>query len=163
MKNNIEKAYFAGGCFWWIEYHFQKLTGIVETKVGYMWWNSDNPSYEEVSYHNTGQVEVVEIIFDTEKISFKTIAKIFFEIHDPTQVDGQGPDIGNQYRSIIFYTTPKQKDITEKLIVILKEKWYKVVTELKEATRFWKAEEYHQEYYDKKNTVPYCHIYTKRF
>ena len=122
MENKIEKAYFAGGCFRGVDYYFQKLAGVLSTRVGYMGGNIDNPTYEQVSSHKTGHSEVVEVVFDKEKTSFEEIAKLFFEIHDPTQVDGQGPDIGNQYRSIIFYTTPKQKDITEKLIAILKKK-----------------------------------------
>jgi peptide methionine sulfoxide reductase msrA/msrB len=105
----------------------------------------------------------VEVIFDTEKTSFETLAKLFFEIHDPTQSDGQGPDIGNEYYSIIFYTNQEQKNIAQKLIDILKEKGYKVVTQLRPAETFWEAEEYHQNYYEKEDKLPYCHIYTKRF
>lgn len=116
-----------------------------------------------MSSHRTGHVEAVEVIFDTEKTSFETLAKLFFEIHDPTQSDGQGPDIGNQYYSIIFYTNQEQKDIAQKLIDILKGKGYKVVTQLRQAEVFWEAEEYHQKYYDKEDKLPYCHVYTKRF
>ncbi|MEN8193762.1 MAG: peptide-methionine (S)-S-oxide reductase, partial [Bacteroidota bacterium] len=91
------------------------------------------------------------------------LAKLFFEIHDPTQIDKQGPDIGEQYRSEIFYFDDHQKEVSDKLINILKEKGYKVVTKLTKATQFWEAEEYHQEYYEKKDGTPYCHFYTKRF
>lgn len=163
MNKDIEKAYFAGGCFWGVEYHFQKLTGVISTKVGYMGGSVDQPTYEQVSDHRTGHAEALEIVFDTKKISFEELVKHFLEIHDPTQINRQGPDIGDQYRSVIFYTNQKQKDTTQKLIDILKEKGYKIVTELKEAETFWEAEEYHQKYYFKKNVLPYCHVYTKRF
>ena len=163
MNKNIQKAYFAGGCFWGVEYHFQKLIGVVSTKVGYMGGSVDQPTYEQVCAHGTRHAEVLEVIFDTKKTSFEELAKYFFEIHDPTQINRQGPDIGDQYRSVIFYTNQKQKDTAQKLIEILKEKGYKIVTELKEADIFWEAEEYHQKYYFKKNALPYCHVYTKRF
>lgn len=123
----------------------------------------DNPTYEQVSAHGTGHIETVEVIFDAKKTSFEEVAKMFFEIHDPTQTDGQGPDIGEQYHSIIFYTDQEQKDIAQKLVDMLKQKGYKIATELKEAGTFRKAEEYHQKYYEKENKTPYCHGYTKRF
>ncbi len=160
---NTQKAYFAGWCFWWLEYHFEKQPGVISTKVGYMWWNIPNPSYEQVCYQDTGHLEVLEIIFDTKKQSFEELAKHFFEIHDPTQIDWQWPDIGDQYHSVIFYINNKQKSISKKLIDILKNKWYNVVTKIKAATTFWEAEVYHQKYYSKINSLPYCHIYTKRF
>jgi peptide methionine sulfoxide reductase msrA/msrB len=163
MNKNIEKAYFAGGCFWGVEYHFQKLTGVISTKVGYMGGSVDQPTYEQVCAHRTGHAEALKIVFDTKKISFEELVKHFFEIHDPTQINRQGPDLGDQYRSVIFYTDQRQKDTAQKLIDILKEKGYKIVTELKEADTFWEAEEYHQKYYSKKNAMPYCHVYTKRF
>lgn len=162
-KNKLEKIYFAGGCFWGVEYHFQNLPGIISTKVGYMGGNTDNPTYEQVCNLDTGHAETLEIIFDTSKTSFEDLAKLFFEIHDPTQVNRQGPDIGNQYRSEIFYTNETQKNIAQKLTNILKEKGYKVATKLTEAKTFWEAENYHQKYYFKKNEKPYCHIYTKKF
>lgn len=163
MIENIQKAYFAGGCFWGVEYHFQKLPGVVSTKVGYMGGSIDEPTYEQVCSHTTGHAEVLEVTFDIEKNSFEELAKLFFEIHDPTQLNGQGPDIGDQYRSAIFYTTPDQRQTAQKLIDILKQKSYKVVTQLEEAATFWEAEDYHQKYYTKKGSQPYCHIYTKRF
>lgn len=163
MNKNTQKAYFAGGCFWGVEYHFQKLPGVISTKVGYMGGNVENPTYEEVSGHGTGHAESMEVIFDPEKTSFEELAKYFFEIHDPTQINRQGPDIGEQYRSVIFYVDEEQKKISQKLINILKEKGYKVVTELEKAGTFWGAEEYHQKYYAKNGHTPYCHIYTKRF
>lgn len=160
---NIQTAYFAGGCFWGVEYHFQKLAGVISTKVGYMGGNIDNPTYAQVCAHDTQHVEALEVVFDTKKTSFEELAKLFFEIHDPTQINRQGPDIGDQYRSVIFYTNQGQYDTAQNLIDILKEKGYKIVTELKAAETFWPAEKYHQKYYSKKGALPYCHVYTKKF
>ncbi len=158
-----EKAYFAGGCFWGMEYHFQKVDGVIGTTVGYMGGETESPSYEQVSSHKSGHAETLEVVFDSEKVSFEELAKLFFEIHDPTQVGGQGPDIGDQYRSEIFYVSEKQKEIAAKLIAMLKKKGYNVVTKLSQAEKFWPAEDYHQDYYKKNGQSPYCHIYTKRF
>ncbi len=163
MKNSVQKAYFAGGCFWGVEYFFQELPGVKSTKVGFMGGDEENPTYEEVSSGKTGHVEAIEIVFDDAKVSYEDLAKLFFEIHDSTQVDGQGPDIGKQYRSTVFYTDEKQKKTAKRLIAILKEKGFKVVTRLEPANAFWEAEEDHQEYYAKKGGVPYCHIQRKLF
>jgi peptide methionine sulfoxide reductase msrA/msrB len=158
-----EKAYFAGGCFWGVEYFFQNAKGVISTTVGYMGGHKDNPSYHEVCDGNTGHAEAIEVVYDPAVTSYEEMAKLFFETHDPTQVNRQGPDIGEQYRSAVFYTDEDQKKIAEKLIGILKDKGYKVATELVETGPFWKAEEYHQDYYEKKNGTPYCHAYEKRF
>jgi peptide methionine sulfoxide reductase msrA/msrB len=158
-----ETAIFAGGCFWGVEYFMHKAKGVISTKVGYIGGTTQNPSYKEVCSHTTGHAEAVEVIFDLSKTSFEEIAKLFFEIHDPTQVDRQGPDIGDQYRSEIFYTTDEQKDISEKLISILENKGFKIATKLEKAGTFYNAEDYHQQYYDHKGALPYCHGYTKRF
>lgn len=163
MNKNIQKAYFAGGCFWGMQYHFQKLPGVISTRVGYMGGSIDNPNYEQVSSHSTGHAESLEIVFDQKIISYEKLTKYFFEIHDPTQVSRQGPDIGSQYRSVIFYTNQEQKNTAQKLINILTKKGYKVVTELEPASTFWEAEKQHQNYYLKNNSTPYCHLYTKRF
>jgi peptide methionine sulfoxide reductase msrA/msrB len=124
---------------------------------------TSSPTYEQVSSHNTGHAETIEVVFDPAKTSFEALAKYFFEIHDPTEINRQGPDIGEQYRSVIFYTNPEQQKTAQKLKTILIEKGYKVVTEIQEAGTFWEAEEYHQKYYTKQKSLPYCHIYTKRF
>lgn len=158
-----ETAIFAGGCFWGIEHHFLKKEGVISTDVGYTGGNLNNPKYEDVCNDNTGHAEAIKILFDPDLISYENLAKLFFEIHDPTQINRQGPDVGEQYRSEIFYTSEKQKEISLKLIDILKEKGFKVVTKITPAQKFWKAEEYHQEYYKKTQKKPYCHIYTKRF
>lgn len=158
-----EKAYFAGGCFWGTEYLLQQAPGVISTRVGYMGGKTDNPTYKEVCYTETGHAEAVEVVFDPSKTSFENLAKLFFEIHDPTQVDRQGPDVGDQYRSEVFYVNDAQKATTEKLIGILKDKGLKVATTLAMAGDFWEAEDYHQDYYNKTGKEPYCHIYTKRF
>ena len=162
-NKNIETAYFAGGCFWGVEYQIKKIDGVIKTQVGYMGGDKDNPTYENVCYENTGHAETVEVQFDNKKTDFETIAKLFFEIHDPTEIDRQGPDIGKQYRSEIFYTNDKQKEISIKLINILESKGYKIATKLIKAENFWVAEDYHQNYYNKRGGNPYCHIYKKRF
>jgi len=163
MPDKYQKAYFAGGCFWGVEYYFLKLAGVVSTRVGYMGGHTDNPTYEEVCSHKTGHAETLEITFDPAKVSYESLAKLFFEIHDPTQRDRQGPDIGDQYRSAVFYTDEAQKQTAEKLIEILKQKGFDVVTEVSKAGPFWTAENYHQQYYAKNGQSPYCHFRQKRF
>ena len=141
----------------------KQANGVLSTRVGYMGGQTDNPTYKQVCSGTTGHTEAMEVVFDPEKTSFETLARLFFEIHDPTQVDRQGPDVGDQYRSAIFYRNEEQKQMAIKLIKLLQDKGYKVATELVPAQRFWKAEEYHQDYYNKKHGEPYCHGYVKRF
>jgi len=159
----METAIFAGGCFWGVEHLMKDFSGVIEILPGYIGGSVDNPTYEQVRSHTTGHAEAVRIIFDPAQVSYETLAKGFFEIHDPTQTDGQGPDIGPQYRSEIFYTTPAQKEIAQKLITILREKGLNVATRLTPAGTFWPAEEYHRRYYARKGTEPYCHRRVKRF
>lgn len=156
-------AYFAGGCFWGTEHLLNKLDGVVSTRVGYMGGQTSNPTYEDICYKATGHAEAVEVVYDPGKTDFETVARHFFEIHDPTQADRQGPDIGDQYRSVIFYVDDEQKATSQKLIGILRDKKYDVVTELVKADTFWEAEKYHQDYYDQNGKQPYCHAYVKRF
>ncbi len=166
MKNNnnkIQKAYFAGGCFWGVEYYFQNLPGVISTKVGYMGGQTEAPTYEEVSRGNSGHVETLEVTYNETISSYEKLAKLFFEIHDPTQLNRQGPDIGAQYSSVVFYVNAEQKAIAEKLIKILKSKGYAIVTEVKKVGTFWEAEDYHQKYYAKNGNEPYCHVRQKRF
>ncbi len=162
-KPQKERAIFAGGCFWGMDYYFNKKEGVVSTTAGYTGGNLKDPVYHDVTSGNTGHAEAIEVIFDPMKISYEELARFFFEIHNPTQENRQGPDIGHQYRSAVFYTNQQQKEITEKLIKILKNNGYDVVTEVKPATKFYPAENYHQDYYDKKGGSPYCHAFTKRF
>lgn len=159
-----DTAVFAGGCFWGVEYLMQQAPGVISTEVGYIGGHTNKqPTYEEVCNHTTGFAEAVQIVFDPSKTNYETLAKLFFEIHDPTQVNRQGPDVGDQYRSEIFYFNPEQKAVAEKLIHLLRQKGFKVATKLTPASTFWKAEDYHQQYYMHKGTTPYCHVYVKRF
>ena len=154
---------FASGCFWGTEYWMQQQNGVISTEVGYTGGHTKNPTYEQVCSHNTGHAEAVRVVYDPAKVSFETLAKLFFETHDPTQINRQGPDIGEQYRSEIFYFTAEQKQIAEKLIKQLENKGLKIATKLTKAGEFWTAEDYHQDYYKHKGTKPYCHFYTKKF
>jgi len=162
-QQKLERAIYAGGCFWGVEYYLQKQKGVVSTTSGYIGGTTKNPTYKDVCSHTTGHAEAVEVYFNPDIISYEELTKIFFEIHDPTQIDRQGPDIGKQYRSEIFYMNNYQKDIAENLIQQLKDYGYNVVTQLSPATEFYPAEDYHQDYYEHKGTLPYCHIRTKRF
>lgn len=156
-------AIFAGGCFWGVEYYMQKEPGVVSVTSGFTGGHVKNPSYKEVCTGRTGHAEAVKIIYDPSKTSYEKLLKLFLEIHDPTQVGGQGPDIGDQYRSGIFYLNDDQRKIAEKNIGILKSKGLKVVTEVTKASEFYDAEGYHQDYYFRNGKLPYCHAYTKRF
>lgn len=163
VDKNIKKAYFASGCFWGTEYYFMKAKGVVHTAVGYMGGHVDHPTYQQVCQKNTGHLETAEIDYDPTKTTYEDLVKLFFETHDFTQTNGQGPDIGPQYLSCIFYSNDEEKAIAEKYINILKLKGYKVATMIKPSSTFWKAEGYHQQYYEVKGDRPYCHKYTKIF
>ena len=162
METN-DTAIFAGGCFWGVEYYMHSIDGVISTEVGYTGGHIEQPTYRDVCTHTTGHAEAVRVVFNTQKTDYEKIARMFFEIHDPTQVNRQGPDIGDQYRSEIFYRNNSQKEIAEKLISILEQKGFKIATRVDPATTFWKAEEYHQQYYEKEGQTPYCHVYIKRF
>jgi peptide methionine sulfoxide reductase msrA/msrB len=161
VKTDI--GYFAGGCFWGTEHLLQGIDGVISVKSGYMGGHTENPTYKEVCSGLTGHAETVEVVFDFARTSYEEVAKAFFEIHDPTETNRQGPDVGTQYRSAVFYRDDAQKQTAEKLIGILKANGLDVVTEVKKAGSFWPAEDYHQDYYDRNGKEPYCHIYTKRF
>ena len=164
MENqNIKKAYYAAGCFWGVEYFFENYKGVLSAISGYMGGVIPNPSYEIVCSGFSGHLEVVEVTFDETIVSFEELTKLFFEIHNFTQTNGQGPDIGSQYLSGIFCVDEKQKEISEKLIKQLNEKGFKVATTLYEFSPFYEAEEYHQDYYERHKKVPYCHRYNKIF
>lgn len=162
-KNEIEEAIFAGGCFWGVEHLMQKQKGVISVESGYSGGHTKNPTYAEVCTGTTGHLEVVKVRFNPAVVSYETVARLFFEIHDPTQTNGQGPDLGEQYLSAIFYKDENQKLSAGKLIGLLQAKGYKVATQLRPAAPFWPAETYHQDYYEKKGTQPYCHRYTPRF
>lgn len=162
-KVKTETAYFGSGCFWGTEYYLQQQPGVISTTVGYMGGTVKNPSYKEVCTGLTGHAEVTKVVFNPDSVSYETLARFFFETHDPTQINRQGPDIGTQYRSEIFYTSDNQKEIAEKLIGLLTIKGLKVATKVTPANDFWKGEDYHQDYYNGKGGTPYCHSYRKLF
>ena len=160
---NPARAIFASGCFWGTEYYLSKVEGVNSTTVGYTGGHKEKPTYKEVCNTDTGHAEAVEVIYDPAKVTYEELARLFFETHDPSQVNRQGPDIGLQYRSEIFYLDDEQKVVAEKLIGFLKDKGYNVATKITRASTFWPAEDYHQDYYDNKSTTPYCHFYQKKF
>lgn len=162
-EEKTETAIFAAGCFWGVEHHLMTQKGVISTEVGYIGGHIENPDYETVCSGESGHAEAVKVVFDPQIVSFETLTKLFFEIHDPTTIDRQGPDVGSQYRSEIFYFNDKQKEVAKELIEILKQMNYDVVTELSPATKFYPAENYHQKYYKKTGHKPYCHIYKKKF
>lgn len=156
-------AIFAGGCFWGVEYFLQKAPGVISVTSGYIGGHVKNPSYKEVCTGRTGHAEAVKVVYDPSKTTYEKLLKLFLEIHDPTQLEGQGPDVGDQYRSEIFYLNDDQKKFAEKNIKVLKDKGLKVVTAITKASEFYPAETYHQDYYFNNGKMPYCHAYTKRF
>lgn len=160
---SLQTAIFAGGCFWGVQHQFEKEPGVLRTLVGYTGGAEDMPTYEEVRNHQTHHVEAVIVEFDPQKTDYKQLCKVFFEIHDPAQTDGVGPDIGAQYRSCIFFTNEQQQQDAMEIINLLRSKGYEVNTLLLPATTFWTGEEYHQRYYEKTGGTPYCHIRTKKF
>jgi methionine-S-sulfoxide reductase len=159
----MEQAIFAAGCFWGVQYYFDQVPGVTSTTVGYTGGTTEDPTYEEVCTHTTGHAEAVLVEFDPEKISYETLVKHFFRLHDPTQLNRQGPDIGDSYRSAIFYVTDDQKDIAEKVRNELQpEHDDKIVTEITEAGPFYEAEDYHQKFTERTGRgmchVPYAPI-----
>ncbi len=159
----LKKAYFAGGCFWGVEYYLEKIDGVKEVTSGFMGGHVKNPGYYDVVRKDTGHLETVEVVYDPSKVSYETLAKTFFEIHDPTQVDGQGPDIGSQYLSAIFVSNTEERKTIERLIHILEKKGLKIATKVLPKAPFYSAEAYHQDYYERKGSKPYCHRRVKRF
>lgn len=148
----IAQAIFAAGCFWGVQLAFDNTPGVVSTEAGYVGGSVENPSYRQVSTGQTGHAKAVEVSFDTDKISYPELLDIFFKIHNPTTQNRQGPDIGTQYRSAIFYLTPEQKQQAEaKIAELERQKTFPapVVTEIAPAGTFWPAEEYHQKYLQK--------------
>lgn len=156
-------AHFAGGCFWGVEYYMEQIDGVIEVESGYMGGALPNPTYADVSSHDSGHVEAVQVRYDASRVDYETLARRFFEIHDPTQEDGQGPDLGSQYLSVVFYGDDQERAVNEKLIGLLTERGFDVATKLEPATKFWPAEDYHQDYYARSGKQPYCHARVRRF
>ena len=161
--STLKKAYFAGGCFWGVEYYLEKLDGVKEVTSGFMGGHLKNPGYYDVVRKDTGHIETVEVVYDPSKVSYETLAQIFFEIHDPTQTDGQGPDIGSQYISAVFVNNTQERKTIEGLIKVLEGKGFKIATKVLPKAPFYSAEAYHQDYYERKGSKPYCHRKVKRF
>jgi peptide-methionine (S)-S-oxide reductase len=156
----LEKATFGGGCFWGVEVTFAQLPGVVETAVGYEGGKTESPTYKDVCTDHTGHAEVVQVTFDPAKISYDKLLETFFAAHDPTQVNRQGPDWGTQYRSVIFYESPEQQTAA----LAMKERLgaegrydKPIATQIVPAETFWRAEEYHQKYLEKRGLAA-CHI-----
>jgi len=163
QTSTLKKAYFAGGCFWGVEYYLEKIDGVKEVTSGFMGGHLKDPGYYDVVRKDTGHLETVEVAYDPSKVSYETLAKTFFEIHDPTQVDGQGPDIGSQYLSAVFVSDQQERNTIERLIEILEGKGLKIATKVLPKAPFYSAEAYHQDYYERKGSKPYCHRRVKRF
>ena len=145
------KATFGAGCFWGVEAAFRQLEGVTKTRVGYTGGNTENPSYEDVCSHTTGHAEVVEVTYDDEQLSYDDVLKVFWNKHDPTQVNRQGPDVGDQYRSVIFFHSPEQEAAANASKERVQERFRKpIATSVEPATGFWRAEEYHQCYLEKR-------------
>lgn len=163
--SKLKKAYFAAGCFWGVEYWFEKQEGVLAADSGYMGGHLENPTYREVCYKDTGHLETVEVTYDPSVVSFEALSKLFFETHNPEQTNGQGPDIGPQYLSAIFYNDIEEEEIAMKLINQLEDNGMIIATQLINANEhtFYIAEYEHQSYYKLRNSKPYCHAYTKRF
>ena len=163
QERATDTAIFAGGCFWGVEYHFEKAPGVLAAVSGYIGGTRENPTYREVCAHGTGHAEAVEVTYDPTRTNFEELARLFFEIHDPTQKNRQGPDVGTQYRSAVFYLDEEQKKTALRLIGLLRDRGYDVVTEVTPATTFWPAEEYHQDYLARHPGRSSCHAPVKRF
>ena len=157
-----EEAIFAGGCFWGVEHYFQQADGVKSVTSGYSGGHVPNPTYEQVCTGTTGHAESVRVVYDPARVSYEQLARLFFEIHDPTELNRQGPDVGTQYRSAVFFRSDEQKKTAEQLIVLLRAKGYAVVTQVLPAGPFYPAEEYHQDYIEKHPDRP-CHARVPRF
>lgn len=156
----IEKATFGAGCFWGVEVEFRNLKGVKEAAVGYAGGAVPNPTYQDVCSDRTGHAEVVEVQFDPGEIKYETVVDAFFGLHDPTQVNRQGPDVGTQYRSVIFYHSDEQRQVAESVKARLGASGrFKrpIATEISAAVPFWRAEEYHQRYLEKRGLAS-CHV-----
>ena len=155
----MAKATFGAGCFWGVESAFRELKGVSDVAVGYMGGTLENPSYKDVCTDRTGHAEVVQVDFEPAQVSFEQLVRVFFEIHDPTTLNRQGPDWGTQYRSVIFFHDAEQEAAARKIVEELGRSGHfprKIVTQIAPATEFWRGEEYHQRYFEK-HGIPSCH------
>ena len=162
-KAPAAEAIFAGGCFWGVEHFFQHTEGVLSAVSGYIGGKTQAPTYEQICTGRTGHAEAVRVTFDPKRVSYEQLARLFFEIHDPTELNRQGPDVGTQYRSAVFYVDERQKQTAEKLLALLRKNGYKPVTQVVPAERFYPAEDYHQDFIKKHPTRPICHARVPRF
>ncbi|MDB5182288.1 MAG: peptide methionine sulfoxide reductase [Candidatus Saccharibacteria bacterium] len=154
----METAIFAAGCFWGVQFYFDQVPGVKETVVGYTGGHTSHPSYEDVCTHTTGHAEALKIEFDPSVVSYKTLLKQFFKMHDPTQMNRQGPDVGDSYRTAIFYTSEEQKEQAEAAKKEAQSNFNEpIVTEITQASEFWPAEDYHQKFAERTGRGM-CHI-----
>ena len=157
----LEIATFGAGCFWGVEYQYAKIPGVHSAESGYAGGKTLNPTYEDICNKGTGHAEVIEVTFDPAKVSYRTLVEYFFKMHDPTQINRQGPDIGDQYRSVIFTHSPEQKKVADDVkigLTLAKTFSRPIATQIEPAPKFWRAEEYHQKYYQLRGKKPYCHL-----
>jgi peptide-methionine (S)-S-oxide reductase len=153
-----ETATFGAGCFWGVEYVFERVPGVVRTEVGYAGGHTDRPTYRDVCSHTTGHAEVLQVEFDPEVVTYDQLLEVFWAMHDPTQVNRQGPDVGDQYRSVIFTHSPEQQLAAAASRERAQTRFDRpIATEIEPAPTFWPAEDYHQQYYGKNGHTPYCH------
>lgn len=158
MIKSMQKATFAAGCFWGVQYYFDQVPGVISSKVGYIGGLTEEPSYENVCYDNTGHAEAVELEFDPEKVSYTTLLMHFFRLHDPTQLNRQGPDVGDQYRSAIFYHDEQQKELAQQIKKECQKDWKDpIVTQIVLSEVFYPAKDYHQKYAEKTGRGM-CHV-----
>lgn len=159
-EETYDRATFAAGCFWGVESAFREVPGVVSTQVGYTGGHKDNPTYREVCSGRTGHAEAVEVVYDPQQVGYEKLLDVFWSIHDPTTLNRQGPDVGSQYRSAIFTHSDKQRELAEASRDARQaggEVRGEIVTQIEPAETFWRAEEYHQQYFAKKGITPSCH------
>ena len=167
MFENYETATLAGGCFWCIEAAFKELNGVVEATSGYAGGNVEDPSYEAVCRGTTGHAEAVQVVYEPDVLAYEDLLEVFFTIHDPTTKDRQGPDVGSQYRSAVYYHDEDQRETVERFVAELDSGSFEsyendeIVTEIEPLERFWEAEEYHQDYYEKNPADRYCQFHAE--
>jgi peptide-methionine (S)-S-oxide reductase len=153
MTQNLQTATFGAGCFWGVETAFRAIDGVADAAVGYAGGHTENPTYEDVCYKGTGHAEVVEVQYDPTRTSYEELLNMFFNKHDPTQLNRQGPDIGDQYRSVVFYHSPEQEATARNVVAALEQSGRfrrPIVTQIEPAPKFYRAEEYHQQYLAKR-------------
>ncbi|MBW3590191.1 MAG: peptide-methionine (S)-S-oxide reductase MsrA [Actinobacteria bacterium] len=156
---NLEQATLGAGCFWGVEYVFRRVPGVTDAKVGYSGGGVPNPTYEQVCYSNTGHAEVTQVTFDPNRVTYEQLLDVFWAMHDPTQVNRQGPDVGDQYRSVIYTHSEEQRAAAEASKERAQDRFSKpIATRIEPLEAFYPGEDYHQAYYEKNGHTPYCHV-----